>query len=290
MLGLIRKFKFRISGRKALLGSALLATVFSAGCASTHPSATAAGSETAAEIVLATTTSTQDSGLLDFLLPAFERESGIRVKVVAVGTGQAIQLGKDGNADVLLVHDRKSEDVFIAEGFGVNAHDVMYNRFLLVGPADDPAGVRSSADAAEAMSRIASAGATFVSRGDDSGTHKRELSLWKSAGIDPSGLAGYVSAGQGMCATLKMTDEMRGYTLADEATFLSCETELVPAFESDPSLVNPYGAIQVASAKHPNEAARFIEFLTGDAGQRVIGEFGTAEFGRPLFQPSAKPR
>ena len=283
---LIRKFHRRPPLRKALNGTVLALCVISAGC-SPQPAATG---EPVPEIVLATTTSTEDSGLLNALLPVFEEKTGIRVDVVAVGTGQAIQLGKDGNADVLLVHDRPSEDAFVAEGYGVNARDVMYNQFLLAGPADDPAAVRGASGAADALQLIASAGAAFVSRGDDSGTHKKELSLWKLAHIDPAGLEGYVSAGQGMCATLKMTDELRGYTLSDEATFLACDTELVPALEGDAGLLNPYGVIQVASTEHPDEAARFIDFLTGETGQRLIGEFGEDEYGKPLFTPSAKQR
>ncbi|HZG86848.1 substrate-binding domain-containing protein [Paenibacillus sp.] len=273
--------------RKALQGAAFALAAVSAGCAPMLP---AASGDSAAEIVLATTTSTQDSGLLDTLLPVFEEDTGIRVDVVAVGTGQAIQLGKDGNADVLLVHDRQSEDAFVSEGYGVNAYDVMYNQFLLAGPSDDPAGVRGAGGAADALSRIASSGAPFVSRGDDSGTHKKELSLWKQANIDPAGLEGYISAGQGMCATLKMTDEKRGYTLSDEATFLACDTELAPVLEGDAGLQNPYGVIQVASTKHPDEAARLIAFLTGETGQRLIGEFGKDEYGKPLFTPNAKQR
>jgi tungstate transport system substrate-binding protein len=241
------------------------------------------------EIVLATTTSTQDSGLLDVLLPAFEAKSGIKVKVVAVGTGQAIKLGEDGNADVLLVHSRSAEDEFVSKGFGVNAYDVMYNQFLIVGPAGDPAGVKSAKTAAEAFARIAGKQALFISRGDDSGTDKKEKSIWKEAGIKPDG-AWYLSSGQGMGATLQMADEKQAYTLTDEATFLSRKLNLQVLMQGDKSLLNPYGIIQVKATSKPDEAMQLIQFFVGDDGQKLIGQFGKDTYGKSLFVPAAKKR
>jgi tungstate transport system substrate-binding protein len=185
------------------------------------------------------------------LVPAFEEETGIEVDVVAVGTGQAITLAKEGNADVLLVHARADEDKFVEEGYGSEAWDVMYNQFLIVGPAEDPAGVKDSASAVEGLQKIAETGAKFVSRGDDSGTHKKELKIWKEAEIDPSGQEWYISAGQGMGDTLKMADELRAYALTDEATFLAMDLELEVVSKGDPSLLNPYGIINVNSSKEP---------------------------------------
>ncbi|HHU32969.1 MAG: substrate-binding domain-containing protein [Zhaonellaceae bacterium] len=242
------------------------------------------------KIVLATTTSTQDSGLLDVLVPAFEEETGIEVDVVAVGTGQAITLAKEGNADVLLVHARADEDKFVEEGYGSEAWDVMYNQFLIVGPAEDPAGVKDSASAVEGLQKIAETGAKFVSRGDDSGTHKKELKIWKEAGIDPSGQEWYLSAGQGMGDTLKMADELRAYALTDEATFLAMDLELEVVSKGDPSLLNPYGIIKVNSSKEQEAASAFINFIVGEEGQKIIGEFGKEKFGSPLFTPDAKKR
>jgi tungstate transport system substrate-binding protein len=242
------------------------------------------------KITLATTTSTQDSGLLDVLVPAFEEETGIKVDVVAVGTGQAITLAKEGNADVLLVHARADEDKFVEEGYGSEAWDVMYNQFLIVGPGEDPAGVKDTTDALEALSRVAESGAKFVSRGDDSGTHKKELGIWKKAEIDPSGQEWYISAGQGMGDTLKMADELRAYALTDEATFLAMDLELEVVSKGDPSLLNPYGIINVNSSKEPEAASAFINFIVGEKGQKIIGEFGKEEFGSPLFTPDAKKR
>lgn len=279
------------------LASLLLLVVLLAGCGNSSTSSQASSSAQGTEaspavkksITLATTTSTQDSGLLDSIIPAFEKKSGIQVKVVVVGTGQAIQLGKDGNADVLLVHSRKDEDDFVASGFGVNAYDVMVNQFLLVGPKDDPAGVKGIASATDAFKAIAAKKAVFVSRGDDSGTHKKELSIWKSAGIKPEG-PWYLSTGQGMGATLQMADEKNAYTLTDEATYLAKKGNLVVVKEGDNSLLNPYGVIQVKSTDKAEEVGQFIQYLVGPDGQKLIGEFGKAEFGKSLFVPNAKKR
>ena len=258
--------------------------------APTPESATpATASEEAKEIVLATTTSTQDSGLLDSLLPVFEQKTGIKVKVVAVGTGQAIKLGEDGNADVLLVHARKSEDEFMEKGLGINAYDVMYNQFYIVGPSDDPAGLKQAKTAKEAMEKIAANRSSFVSRGDDSGTDKKEKSIWKEAGITPEG-SWYLSSGQGMGETLQMADEKKAYTLTDEATFLSRKLGLQIVMQGDKSLLNPYGIIQVKSSSKQEEGMQLIQFFTGEEGQKLIGEFGQATYGKGLFVPDAKKR
>lgn len=246
------------------------------------------------KLILATTTSTQDSGLLDELLPVFEAASGAKVDVIAVGTGQAIQLGKDGNADVLLVHARAQEDAFVAEGHGVRREDVMFNDFVILGPADDPAGLRGAASAAEALAKLAIAKAPFVSRGDDSGTHSKEKAIWKAAGVEPAG-DWYISAGQGMGAVLTMAEEQQAYTLSDRATYLArtlqgLDLEIV--VEGDPLLFNPYGVIAVNPNKGAHIQARladqFIDWLISHEAQALIGQFGVAEFGAPLFTPDAK--
>lgn len=245
-------------------------------------------------LILATTTSTQDSGLLDVLLPDFTAETGVTVDVVAVGTGQAIQLGEDGNADVLLVHARAREDAFMEADHGIRREDVMYNDFILVGPADDPADLRNAESAVDAMTRIATAEAPFVSRGDDSGTHTKEQAIWAAAGIEPTG-DWYISAGQGMGAVLTMANEQLAYTLSDRATYLARTlegTDLEIVFEGDPILFNPYGVIAVNPAKNEqinNEHAnQFIDWLISLPTQEKIAQFGVAEFGSPLFVPDSQ--
>ena len=245
------------------------------------------------ELILATTTSTEDSGLLDFLLPQFEAQTGSVVKVVAVGTGEALTLGENGDADVLLVHARTREDEFIAAGFGVERHDVMYNDFVIVGPDSDPAGVRGSRDAVGAFQKIAAAAAPFISRGDESGTHTKELSLWDTAGIEPTG-DWYQSVGQGMGAVLTMAEESQAYTLTDRGTYLARTAEgyaLPILVEGDPRLFNPYGVILVNPERHPHVNAaigrQFIEWLISPDTQALIGAFGADQFGQPLFVPNA---
>ncbi len=242
-------------------------------------------------ITLATTTSTQDSGLLDVMMPAFEKKfkQKVKVKVIAVGSGQAIQLGKDGNADILLVHAKKSEDEFVAGGYGIKAHDVMYNQFLVVGPPNDPAKVSSAKNTKEAFTRIAEAKARFVSRGDESGTHKKEQSIWEKAGIKPTG-SWYKSSGQGMGETLRVAEEMNGYTIVDEATYLTNKTNLVVLFKGDRDLFNQYGIIQVKSTKKPVAANELLWFFISPQGQKIIGQFGQEKFGKPIFVPNAKAR
>lgn len=255
----------------------------------------------ASEIILSTTTSTENSGLLSFLLPQFTEATGIDVKVVAVGTGQALKMGEDGDADVLLVHAKASEEEFVAAGHGLERFDVMYNDFVLIGPADDPLDLANAAkgDISKAFTLIdesvgtSDSKAIFISRGDDSGTHKKELALWKAIGVEPSG-DWYISAGQGMGAVIQMADEMKGYTLTDRATYLSMkdDLDLTVLVEGDEQLFNQYGIIAVNPEKNDqinNEGAqRFIEWILSDKGQALISEFGQEEFGQSLFIPNAK--
>ncbi|MFW6069004.1 MAG: substrate-binding domain-containing protein [Chloroflexota bacterium] len=251
-------------------------------------------SESGDRLILATTTSTEDSGLLSVLIPQFEEEHGIDVDVVAVGTGQALQLGEDGNADVLLVHDRAREDAFMEAGHGVRREDVMYNDFVIVGPEADPAAVQEAEDATAAFTQVADAEATFISRGDDSGTHGKELSIWEAAGIEPQG-EWYVAAGQGMGAVLTIADEQLAYTLSDRATYLARTlegTELVIVHEGDPLLFNPYGVMAVNPDKGDHiqaEAANtFIEWIISVPVQETISTLGEEEFGQPLFVPDSE--
>ena len=244
------------------------------------------------EITLATTTSTYDSGLLDYLLPVFEEKYGVKVNVLSLGTGQAIATAEAGDADVILVHARAKEDQFVADGFGIERQDVMYNQFILVGPEADPAGIKDAADLNAAMVAISESGTEFVSRGDESGTHTKEKALWKAAAIEPAG-AWYVEAGQGMADTLQMASEKQAYTLTDEATYLALKDnyQLTVLREGDDNLLNPYGVILVNPEKHANvriNAARvFANWLTSEEGQQLIGKFGTEEYGKALFTPSA---
>lgn len=229
---------------------------------------------------LATTTSTDNSGLLAVLLPPFEQAYGCKVDVVAVGTGKAIKLGETGDVDVVLVHARSKEDAFVADGFGVDRRDVMYNDFVLLGPGADPAGVNGESDVVTAMAKIAAAKAFFVSRGDDSGTHAREQQLWQAAGITPAGVW-YLEAGRGMGEVLMMADELQGYTLSDRGTYLAfkSKTALQLAVAGDPRLFNPYGVIMVNPQKHPHVkldlAKKFLDYLTSDQAKMLIRGFRT---------------
>lgn len=255
------------------------------------PEASGSGEQ---ELILATTTSTEDSGLLNVILPVFTEETGVTVNVIAVGTGQALQLGRDGNADVLLVHARAQEDTFMAEGHGARREDVMYNDFIIVGPAEDPAGIAGMTDAGAAFAQIAAAEATFVSRGDESGTHSKEKSVWAAAEVEPAG-DWYVSAGQGMADVLNMADEQMAYTLADRATYLALTQEgleLDILVEGDPVLFNPYGVIAVNPDKGAHIKAdlanQFIDWLISIPTQEMISTFGVDEFGAPLFVPDSE--
>ena len=257
---------------------------------------TANSESDAGSLTLATTTSTYDSGLLDAILPAFEEESGIKVEVVAVGTGQALALGEQGDADVLLVHARAREDAFMNEGHGIRREDVMYNDFVIVGPEGDPAGVAGMESAPDALAAIAAAESTFVSRGDDSGTHTKEKSIWEQAGIEPEG-DWYEAIGQGMGATLTFANEELGYTLSDRATYLSRSVddegfELAILVEGDPVLFNPYGVMAVNPEKsdliNAAAASQFIDWLVSVPVQELIADFGTDKFGSSLFTPDSE--
>ena len=244
-------------------------------------------------IILATTTSTADSGLLDFILPVFTEKTGVTVDVIAVGTGQALELGVNGDADVLLVHARASEDAFMEAGDGIRREDVMYNDFVIVGPAEDPAGIKGKGKAKSALEILASEEASFVSRGDDSGTHKKEQSLWTEAGIEPAG-DWYISAGQGMGDVLMMADEQLAYTMTDRATYLAFllqGLELEIMVEGDPLLFNPYGVIAVNPEKNDeinNDLAnQFIDWIVSLETQELISTYGVEEFGAPLFVPDS---
>lgn len=281
LIGLLRASSPSLLGRWSRAAFCLLALSF-------------AGEVGAGErfITLASTTSTENSGLFAELLPKFQKETGIEVRVVAVGTGQALRLARNGDADVLLVHDRSSEERFVAEGHGERRYGVMYNDFVVIGPKADPAGVAGGKDAPAALARIAEQSAVFLSRGDDSGTHKAERRLWQAAGTDPSPASGswYRETGAGMGATLNTAASMQAYTLADRGTWLSFRNrdDLRVVVEGDERLFNPYGVILVSPKRHPHVKAedgrRFIQWLISQAGQRAIGEFRVA--GEVLFHPS----
>ena len=245
-------------------------------------------------IILATTTSTLDSGLLDALVPRFEKERAIEVKTIAVGTGAALRMAATGNADVVLVHAPASERPYVDAGDLIDGRLVMHNDFILAGPADDPAGVRRQRTIADAMRAIAERG-SFVSRGDESGTHTQELALWAAAGVDPRALRRREEMGQGMGATLNIAGQKRGYTLTDRGTYLAQRARLglTVLFQGDPGLRNVYHVYAVNPAKHPKakrpEARQFIDFLTSPAIQHAIGAFGRERYGESLFFPDALP-
>ncbi len=252
-----------------------------AGCQNSAPQTT---------LTLATTTSTQDSGLLDVLVPKYREQSGIEVKVVAVGSGQALELGRRGDADVLLTHSPAAEEKFMAEGGGSERRPVMHNDFVLIGSQTDPAEVNGEKSIVTALSRIASKGCTFVSRGDESGTHQKEREVWKISGQEPAG-DWYVRSGSGMAQTIRIAEEKKAYTLADRGTYLSMrkESSLVILCEGDSILMNRYSVIPVNQAKHPHvkaEAAkRFADFLTQPDTKKAIAVFGVEKYGQPLFFP-----
>ena len=239
---------------------------------------------------MSTTTSTEDSGLLDVLLPPFEKANKIKIEVISVGTGKALKLGENGDVDVVLVHSRSAEDKFVQAGYGIDRRDVMYNDYVIVGPPTDPAKVKDCKSAVEAFKRLSEGKADFVSRGDDSGTHKKEMEIWKAAGIKPEG-KWYLQAGQGMGAVLQMAANKQGYTLADRGTYISMEAKIkLPIlFEGDKLLQNPYGIIAVNPAKHPKAnyqaAKKLIDYMTGPEGQKIIADFN--KNGKQLFFPNA---
>lgn len=255
------------------------------------PSITSTPRTGSKRLILATTTSTQDSGLLDFILPDFEKKYGVTVDVVAVGTGQAIALGQSGDADVLLVHARTQEDAFVASGDGTERYDVMYNDFIIVGPADDPAGIKGMTVAVDAFKKIADKKALFISRGDKSGTNTKELAIWKAAEITPSG-DWYESAGQGMGEVLTMAAEQQGYTLSDRATYVARKADgldLEILVEGDKILFNPYGVIPVNPEKHPNVNAvlgqDFADWITSLDTQELIASYQIE--GQQMFVPDS---
>lgn len=268
---------------KKLFSVLLLTTLFLSSCNATKQNAA---------LLLVSTTSTQDSGLLDVLLPAFTEKTGYSVQLVAVGSGQALKIGEQGNADVILLHSPAAEKEFVAKGFGIDRRLVMHNDFVIVGPPSDPARIRGQ-NPVEALKRIFTARATFVSRGDDSGTHVKELALWKNAGLDPVGKAWYLETGQGQGATLSIAFEKGGYALTDRGTFLAYKSniDLEILIEGDPFLLNVYHVIIVNPEKWPSvnlEGAKaFADFITSPEGQEIIGEFGVEKYGEPLFFPDA---
>lgn len=276
--------KFLVVGLSALLALTLLI-----GCSTDK--------KIGGSIILSTTTSTQDSGLLDYLLPKFTEDTGIEVKVIAVGTGKALQMGKDGEADVLLVHAKASEEEFVNEGHGLERKDVMYNDFILVGPkynlAKSSTQVEPGNDIKKALSFISENNITFISRGDDSGTHKKELAIWKETGIEPQG-EWYISAGSGMADVLKIASEKQGYTITDRATYLSLKDtlDLDIIIEKDENLFNQYGIIPVNPEKNDKinaEGAKaFMDWMLSEKGQDLIGKYGVEEYGMALFIPNAK--
>jgi tungstate transport system substrate-binding protein len=276
--------------RHAFAALVLAAVLLVVGC-SGAAAPPAAGPSAERSLILATTTSTQDSGLLDELLPQFTRDSGWQVKTIAVGSGQAVELGRRGEADVLLVHSPAAEQALVAGGTAGPRRLVMHNDFVLVGPASDPARVRGL-DSVGAVTKIAAAQALFVSRGDDSGTDAREKDLWSKAGITPAG-TWYQATGQGMGATLRVASEKAGYTLSDRASYLAQRDMLAldVLSEGDPGLLNVYHVIEMTTRAgervQPDGARAFADWITAPPAQQQIGRFGQAQFGQPLFTPDA---
>jgi tungstate transport system substrate-binding protein len=271
-----------------VLGVALIAAVLMVGMA--MPASAAPAQK---NLILATTTSTQDSGLLDVLIPVFEKKTGYFVKTIAVGSGQAMAMGQKGEADVLLVHSPDAEKKFMAEGSGVNRLIVMHNDFIIIGPAADPAAIKGATSTVEAFKKIAAAGSLFLSRGDNSGTHAKEQGIWKAAGIKPEGQKWYQQTGLGMGQTLNVAAEKKGYTIADRGTWLSMQAKLgLPILkEGDPILLNVYHVIGVNPAKWPkvnvDGAKAFSDFMLSAETQGIIKTFGVEKYGGALFFPDA---
>ncbi len=242
----------------------------------------------------ASTTSTQNSGLFEYLLPEFEKDTGIKVDVIAVGTGAALELGRRGDVDVVFVHAKDDELRMLREGWFVNRHDVMYNDFVIVGPPEDPASVHKATSAVDAFRRIATKKSRFISRGDNSGTNKKEIKIWKASGINPEGHRWYLKVGQGMAKTLRIASNLRAYTLTDRGTYLSLidreSLGMKILFEGDPMLFNQYGVMAVNPKRHPHvrfkEAMEFIKWLISERGQKVIASFRDRK-GHQLFHPDA---
>ncbi len=255
---------------------------------------TASGEALEQRLRIASTTSTDNTGLFNALNPPFERMFHCRVDVIAQGTGKALRTGQMGDCDIVFVHSRSAEDEFVEAGHGVNRRDVMYNDFVILGPKNDPAKIRGEKDAAKALRRVAAQGGAFISRGDDSGTHKKEMALWRKAGTIPTA-QWYLETGQGMGAVLQIANERRGYTLSDRGTYLvyKQKIELEILVEGDPLLFNPYGIIAVNPAKHPTVsyvlAMAYIGWVTSPKGQEIIRQFGRDRYGQALFVPMAIP-
>ncbi|MFP3867359.1 MAG: substrate-binding domain-containing protein [Desulfobacteraceae bacterium] len=249
----------------------------------------------AERITCASTTSTQNSGLFDYILPVFKKQTGIEVAVVAVGTGQALEMARRGDADVVMVHDPEAEKKLVEDGYGINRRQVMYNDFIIVGPCSDPAKIKGLKNTAAAFQRIGQAGFKFISRGDKSGTHSKELLIWKKAGLSPPGQADYLEAGQGMSSTLRMADEKQYYTLVDRGTWLASQesnpVDLCLLVEGDPMLFNQYSVMVVDPAKIPHAkvkaATKFADWLVSEPGQELIGSFKDKK-GNQLFHPNAQ--
>jgi tungstate transport system substrate-binding protein len=244
-------------------------------------------------IILATTTSTQDSGLLDVLIPMFEKKTGFFVKTIAVGSGQAMAMGQKGEADVLLVHSPAAEKKFVADGFGVNRRIIMHNDFIVVGPGEDPAKIKGTKSTPDSFKKIAASGVLFLSRADKSGTHSKEMGIWKAAGINLEGQKWYQQTGLGMGQTLNVASEKKGYTLADRGTYLALKKNLALAIlaEGDAILLNVYHVIEINPAKFPkvNVAGgkAFADFMVSKEAQDIVKTFGVEKFGSPLFFPDA---
>jgi tungstate transport system substrate-binding protein len=270
---------------KNLFSILLVASFFLISCNS--------GTSQKPDLLLVSTTSTQDSGLLDVLLPAFAAQTGYNVQLVAVGSGQALKIGEQGNADVILLHSPAAEKEFVANGFGIDRRLVMHNDFVIVGPPSDPASLLTQPTLVDSFKAIFSSASTFVSRGDESGTHVKELALWKNAGLDPAGEDWYLETGQGQGATLSIASEKGAYVLTDRGTYIAYKSnvDLVILVEGDPFLLNVYHVITVNPEMWPNinlEGAKaFADFITSAEGQKIIEEFGVEQYGEPLFFPDA---
>jgi len=248
----------------------------------------ACGNNEGGTITLATTTSTYDAGLLGFLLPIFYDETGWEVQVISQGTGAALATGRAGDADVLLVHARALEDQFVADGYAQRRYDIMYNDFIVLGPVGGP--IAHNTPIEQSFAQILADNLPFISRGDDSGTHVRELDVWADLGLDPTGSSNYMEAGEGMGTTITMAMEMDAFTLSDRATWYNRPNHgnLTIVTEGSPNLLNPYGIMIVASSEQQEGSRIFVDWMIGPRGQELIGQFGVAEFGNPLFFPEAR--
>jgi tungstate transport system substrate-binding protein len=274
--------------RAAAAALAFLTALFMVACGDDDSGGSNAGTDKG-QLILATTTSTRDSGLLDDLVPRFQKESGCSVKTVAVGSGEALELGEKGDADVLLVHSPEAEQEYMDGGHGVTRKAVMHNDFIVAGPADDPARIKGGDSAAEAFTAVAKSEAPFASRADESGTNTKELSLWQSAGIEPKG-SWYIETGQGMGETLTISSQKQAYTLSDRGTFLATDNlDLDLLVEGGKDLLNPYHVIVVKGEKVNRACAQeFSDWITSPKIQDDIAQFGVAEYGEPLFVPDVE--